>query len=188
MSRKKREPWERQVKEPDAAWQAFKLYRDMPHESGTKRSQMKVAKRLGKNDNVIARWSIQWNWVERCNEYDTYMDDVEVEARVKAERKRVEQEQKMDERHVALAARMQTLLLNTIDTIKTEDLSPKGLADLTRALQTVATVERESRHSTTADRQLELAIKRYEHELEREAQVESEDGLLPDLIRELQDE
>ena len=56
-------PWEKQPKESRQAFQAFQMYRDL----GYARSQAKVAAALGKSEDLIARWSSRWRWVERAD-------------------------------------------------------------------------------------------------------------------------
>jgi phospholipase C len=67
-------PWERWPLEPEEAWRAFELYRDM--EPGS-RSQRAVSAALATDASSAAhsgwrvrQWSVDWQWVERCRAYD----------------------------------------------------------------------------------------------------------------------
>jgi hypothetical protein len=86
-----RQPWERQPKESDAAWRAFVCYRDLPHlpknQNPTKRTQREVSARVypGKSPGKglvkeISGWSSKWNWLDRVNAYDAFLDRQEREA------------------------------------------------------------------------------------------------------------
>lgn len=64
------DPWERQPDESEPAWEAFKAYREM----GRERSQVRVAAQVGKNVNLISRWSKRWSWIRRAYEYELLLD------------------------------------------------------------------------------------------------------------------
>ena len=64
------EPWERRLDETEAAWEAFKTYRDMPH-----RSARAVSRQLAKSWPLISRWSAKYDWVERANALDRHNDE-----------------------------------------------------------------------------------------------------------------
>ena len=66
--------WDRLPDEPDAAWRAFELYRDLG--PGT-RSQRALGALLELDDAYTAapaadirRWSVEWHWVARCSAFD----------------------------------------------------------------------------------------------------------------------
>lgn len=63
-------PWERQPDEGDAAWEAFRTYRDM----GATRSTAKVAQQLSKSKQLMDRWSGAHAWVVRARGYDGHVD------------------------------------------------------------------------------------------------------------------
>jgi hypothetical protein len=73
-------PWERQDGETDPAWAAFTVYRDM----GTERSLSKVADHVGKSSRHVALWSSRNDWHVRAARFDSYLDRVALDARVKA--------------------------------------------------------------------------------------------------------
>lgn len=69
--------WERLPEETARAYKAFSIYRDMGPQ---KRSQRETAKcyyeaknRL--NRGQIDRWSVKFNWVQRCKLYDDFIDE-----------------------------------------------------------------------------------------------------------------
>lgn len=64
------DPWERQPRETDPAFEAFRTYRDM----GASRSLSKVARQLGKSETLIHRWSSEHSWVVRVHAYDANLD------------------------------------------------------------------------------------------------------------------
>ncbi|USK77822.1 hypothetical protein [Peribacillus frigoritolerans] len=70
MARAKKQPFERQDKETEKAFEAFRIYREL----GSERSCAKVGEKLGKSSTLIERWSSRWDWVERVKSYDSEMD------------------------------------------------------------------------------------------------------------------
>jgi len=69
-------PFEQQPKESNKAFAAFSLYLSL----GTNRSTQLVAKRLGKSEQLIRRWSARWDWTERVTAHGAYLAVVEREA------------------------------------------------------------------------------------------------------------
>lgn len=59
-------PWERQPDEGPKPFEAFAIYRDM----GNERSIAKVAKKLGKSEALLHRWSSKFDWVTRAAAWD----------------------------------------------------------------------------------------------------------------------
>lgn len=90
MPRKKRprEPWERQPKETDPAWEAFQLYRDM----GEKRSITKVSQKVDKNRVLIGKWSRRHEWRDRVKAFGEWTEDIKRDAKEKALRAQSERE------------------------------------------------------------------------------------------------
>jgi hypothetical protein len=67
------EPWERRSDESAKAFAAFVAYRDL----GSGRTHDKAREFLGKKsgyDRLLERWSSRFDWVERTNAFDSYMD------------------------------------------------------------------------------------------------------------------
>lgn len=71
------EPWERQPREPDAAFACFKHYRDAVDERGDPaRSIRGTASAVGEHGTSCARWSVRHRWRDRALAYDRYLDTV----------------------------------------------------------------------------------------------------------------
>jgi hypothetical protein len=107
------EPYERQWKESDPAWEAFQIYRDL----GARRTLAKVAKKLGKSATLIEDWSATWSWRLRIEAWSRMIDREQREteiAEVKA----------MRERQLKLATSIQGL--GTIELQKRIDTASRG--------------------------------------------------------------
>lgn len=91
-------PWDRLANESDKAYQAFSAYRDM----GSSRSLTRVAEQLQKSTTILGRWSSQFDWVRRTQEFDDFIDH---EARKKFEREAINRKVDMLKRH-ALAGKV----------------------------------------------------------------------------------
>lgn len=68
--------YERLPREGDAAFESYKCYRDL----GPERSIRKVARKLGKSETLMARWSSKYGWVERARERDDYVEGIKQSA------------------------------------------------------------------------------------------------------------
>ena len=68
-------PWERQYNESHQAFEAFHEYCLL----GSKRTQAKVAAKLGKSEHLMDRWSSKWKWRERARAYDNELVRLEIE-------------------------------------------------------------------------------------------------------------
>ena len=72
------DPWDRQPKETDKAWQAFSIYRGF----GADRSVRKTLEQLGKKPSFkshMEKWSVRWGWRMRASAWDTHRDRCERE-------------------------------------------------------------------------------------------------------------
>ena len=128
---KNNEPWERQEGESTKAFEAFCIYREM----GLNRSIRKVAEELSKSETLMARWSGNYNWVERAAQWDAEQDRV-------VRQQQLDDIKKMRKRHADLAEAMlikagKALLRIPVDEIKA--------GDITRMLDIATKVERISR-------------------------------------------
>jgi hypothetical protein len=91
--------WERQPGETDKSYQAFCVYRDMlPHERSI---QAIGRKHKLKNASHHGRWSIKYEWVQRCRAFDNYLD---VQARQKREKDHLQNIEAFSERQRLIAA------------------------------------------------------------------------------------
>jgi hypothetical protein len=92
------QPWERQEKETNKAWNAFRIYRDM---DPADRSLVKVAQKLGfKYPTQTETWSREKDWVSRAGQYDAHIDELR---RNQRERERLA----ASERRIQIAKNMQ---------------------------------------------------------------------------------
>lgn len=74
-------PTDPQPAEPGTSFAGFVLYREMPP---GQRSIREVARRLGKSESLIERYSSRWKWVERARAWDREQDRLSSQARAKA--------------------------------------------------------------------------------------------------------
>jgi hypothetical protein len=103
-----RKRYERQPKEPDRAWFAFVIYRDM----GLDRTLAKTAEiyreRYGvqgkpeSTERQMQGWSPRWHWRDRVEAWDMELDRLK-------RKKEIVAVQEMHQRHLALAKGLQTL-------------------------------------------------------------------------------
>lgn len=157
MPKNKRQPYERQEGESAKAFEAFAKYRDM----GNERSVRKVAQELNKSLTIIARWSSQWDWVERAKAYDAEMDR---QALIQEEKKRKD----MAKRHANLATVFQQKVYERMNKLKPEELST---SDLIRWFEISVKIERLSRGEPTDISSLEHGgevNQKHEHSFEEE--------------------
>mgnify|MGYP001060969943 CR=1 FL=1 len=140
------QPWERLKGESSKAYHAFCIYRDL----GPDRSIDKAMAQAGKkNRRTWADWSRTFNWVERAQAYDDY---VEQEKRKEKEKEIMD----MARRHATLAMAFQEKVAKALQSIDPSELSPR---DLPRWLEVATTLERLSRgEPTEIEKQLEPLI------------------------------
>jgi hypothetical protein len=74
--------WLKLPGETRSAYQAFAIYRDIYYESDKPghRSYQLVADKLAKSVVLIKRWGSKYNWVERVDAYDQYLENLRQEA------------------------------------------------------------------------------------------------------------
>jgi Phage terminase small subunit len=153
------EAWERQKGESRKAYEAFRIYRDM----GATRSLAKVAEKLGKSKTLIERWSRRDNWVERCRQYDEYMEREYL-------LQQIEERRKMAERHAKQAMIFQNKVLERLRSLNPKELSPN---DLIRWFDIAVKIERLSRGESTEIQQVEHSGEvKQSHELDITAKIE----------------
>ena len=118
MSEEKKS-WDRQQGESSKAYAAFCAYRDL----GITRSVMKVVEKcdgkFGKR-SILTRWSIQHDWVRRCQEYDDFLE--------KQQRKELQaQAIEMTKRHLEQSRLLQKKAINALSQIDPSSLSNQEL-------------------------------------------------------------
>jgi hypothetical protein len=69
-------PFEQQPKEGDKAFAAFSMYLSL----GPERSQVAVARKMGKSRGLIERWSKRYDWGPRVRAHGAHLEVVEREA------------------------------------------------------------------------------------------------------------
>lgn len=109
-------PWERQEGESAKAFEAFSIYLDM----GASRSVRAVAQKCSKSASLMMRWSATHKWVERAAAHDA-------ELRQKAYEEAVKKTQKMADRHISIALKLQEKALEALKQTRPEDIDPKNL-------------------------------------------------------------
>ncbi len=131
MKRKEEAVWERLEGESADAYAAFTLYRDMAYQKIndegqtvpcdlplTHRSIRAVAEKIGKNKRNISNYSVEWNWVERAEAYDRFVD-------AEALKKAVASIADMRVRHIKLAKVMQAKGAEALKKKKAGDILTK---------------------------------------------------------------
>ena len=152
-----REIWERHPGESAAQYFKFCRYRDMKYvgKDGTKldgiqapfgkRSIRGLAVQLGLNTyKELGRLSARFDWAERCEAYDTELED---QAREQTERAIL----KMRKDHADLAAQMVKKAAKRLLTIPEEEISA---ADIVRLVDVGVKIERLSRGESTENKQI----------------------------------
>lgn len=125
-----RQIWERQGRESDEAFEAFKIYLHL----GVERSTAKVAEQLGKSLSLIQRWSAEWHWVERCRAFDNYLFEKEL--------KEVEQDRVRARRMHANVSRMvQAKVVKKLQAMTEEDVNRMSNADVIKWFYVAIKVE-----------------------------------------------
>jgi hypothetical protein len=123
--------WTRRDDESDPAWRAFKLYLD----AGSQRSIRKVADREKKSHQLIAGWSSQHEWVERCRAFDRHLQEAQTDGLVN-------QMAETRDKNLALMDKLREHLSRRLDTFIRLDQDPS--VRWTQALMAMAKVEANS--------------------------------------------
>jgi len=150
------ELWERQPGEGSKAYAAFCVYRDL----GPERSLEKVRQNLDKprTRKWLGDWSVKYNWVERAQAYDDY---IERKKREKNEKEILE----MAERHAKLAKAFLLMIAQALQQIDPAQLSP---SDMAKWLEVATKLERLSRGVPTEIGKQEVqgqVTQRYEYDI-----------------------
>ncbi len=121
--------YDRQPGESSVAFDAFCLYRD----SGVERRIHKVALECMKNSSLLRRWSSTHEWRRRAQAFD---DDVQKQRRAQHLKDIAE----ADARHRQIARVCQRKIVERLQTLKPEELSP---SDVMRWLDVTTRLERD---------------------------------------------
>lgn len=145
-----REPWARQPGETSRAYSAFCIYRDL----GPRHRSLRETARRYYQDKTrtkpvqIGVWSSKHNWVERCRQYDEFLDE---QRRQEALNEILD----MARRQAQEGTTLQHLGAKILEALLTNsDGSPKirvsgNVLDAVRALRTGAEIERLARGMPT---------------------------------------
>lgn len=135
------DPWERQPRETDVAFQAFVVYRDLPG----RRSCAKAGKSLGKSAKLMEDWSTQHRWVDRAAAWDREQDRV-------ARQAQLDEIASMHRRHANLAVTMlnqaAARLMGSDDPsrpVTRLDLSKLSATEVARLAEVGTRIERQAR-------------------------------------------
>ena len=115
------EQWDRREGESAQAYSAFATYRDM----GSTRSLAKVGQKLGKSKTLMDRWSSRWEWVWRCEQYDTAMEQQRL-------RDRATELQQAKDRQARMAAVMLQKALEKLQALHPDDIPPGVMVQMVK--------------------------------------------------------
>ena len=143
MNDEEKRAWDRLLGESSKAYHHFCIYRDM----GASRSLRQMAGIPGCTSvrRQLNRWSSRWRWVERCQQYDDYL---EYQLRAQQEKERRE----MSKRHAKIAMLGQSILVKGMEELLAKvqngehNLAP---AELARLMDVSVKVERLARGEST---------------------------------------
>ncbi|MCC7180454.1 MAG: hypothetical protein IT177_18890 [Acidobacteria bacterium] len=86
-----------------------------------------MARQLGIRKALVGRWSGKWGWVERVRAWERAERLRDEAARREARQKAIRE---MEERHVAIAKGMQAQLIQRLQTLRAEELTPGTMAQM----------------------------------------------------------
>lgn len=143
MSDEGKQAWDRQPRETSRSYELFCAYRDM----GIERSLRKMKASVNGSPSVrrLQVLSARWNWVERCQAYDDYL---EYQRRLQQEKER----RAMHDRHAKIALLGQNIAVKALENLLSkvqEGQNAVAPGDITRLLDTSVKVERRARGEST---------------------------------------
>ena len=127
-------PWDRQPRETEKAYAAFKAYLDMSADGG-ERNISELARRLSKSRQLLTGWKSRHHWGDRCLAWDKTVMEAERKAAIK-ERK------KMVKRHIGVAMALQS---KAVEALKHADVDEAGLKDIVTMIVQGVKIERLTR-------------------------------------------
>ena len=121
MEKQELQPWQRQKRESQKAYEAFVVYRTL----GKVRSLDATAREMGKSRTLMERWSSKWSWVKRAEAWDLKVADDEENAEVQSFLLWRKQTRRISQQALGkIAAALQTL--------EPEDIPPHAIATIFR--------------------------------------------------------
>ena len=143
MNDDEKHAWDRLPGESSKAYHHFCVYRDM----AANRSLRQMAGIPGCTSvrRQLNRWSSRWRWVERCQQYDDYL---EYQLRAQQEKERRE----MSKRHAKIAMLGQNILVKGMEELLAKVQSGQhslAPAELARLMDVSVKVERLARGEST---------------------------------------
>lgn len=141
-----REPFERQPKESEKAFQAFLFYRDLGSERTIEKATELYRKQFDMNDveygsRVLQGWSAKFGWQVRVEAWDRQLDN----HRRKQQLKAIE---KMRRKHIMIAEACQELAVAELEKFiklaKSAEFRTITAAELIKVLESAAKLERQS--------------------------------------------
>ena len=136
-------PWDRQPRETEKAYAAFKAYLDMSADGG-ERNLSELARRLSKSRQLLTGWKSRHHWGDRCLAWDKTVMEAERKAAIK-ERK------KMVKRHIGVAMALQS---KAVEALKYADVDEAGLKDIVTMIVQGVKIERLTRELLTEEQKL----------------------------------
>jgi hypothetical protein len=143
MSNEEKHDWDRLPRETSRSYELFCVYRNL----GPERSLAK-ARESAEGIPSVARLKVlsrKWNWVERCQQYDDYL---EYQDRLRQEKER----RQMHERHARVALLGMNVAVKGLESLLTKVQNGEQAvapADLTRLVDVSVKVERLARGEPT---------------------------------------
>ena len=143
MRDEEKHEWDRQPRETSRACELLCGYRDL----GTERSlrKLKQGTNGAPNVNRLKRLSTRWNWVERCERYDDYLEQQD---RLQQEKERRE----MRKRHAKIAVLGQNIVVREMESLIAKGQSGGSQltpSDVARLMDVTVKVERLARGEPT---------------------------------------
>lgn len=129
-----RDPWSRQPDEPDRAYEAFTVYRDL----GFQRSMSKVQELLSDaSHSTLDTWSKRWRWQERVSAWDASIEE-EYRAQLVKDRR------DMAKNHMKLARSIQNKLVTRLNNMTDAEIAKITVPQIAQLLDVASKVERQA--------------------------------------------
>ena len=130
-------PWDRQPRESEKAFKAFKIFRE--HDG--QRTSHVVDEQLQCSGQNIRRWAKKWKWHERAREWDIYQDRIAQEAIIRERLKMIERHAQQGRTLQGIAAQ-QLLKLQQLQADPQRKLEPLSVRDIAYLMEVGTRMER----------------------------------------------